>query len=157
MAGFEPANPDYEARVRDSFARQSFMATLGAVLTRVGPGEADITIPYRDDLCQQHGLFHGGVIGTVADNACGYAAFTLMAAQNSVLTVEYKLNILSPAEGDALVSRGRVVRPGRRVTVCQADVFAIKGDGVEKLCATALGTFINLENTSDHSLSDKAA
>ncbi len=156
MTDFQPRDPDFEARVRDSFSRQSFMATIGAEITRVAPGEVDMAVPYRADLCQQHGLFHGGLIGTVADNACGYAAYSLMPARNSVLTVEYKLNLMSPAQGDVLVSRGRVVRPGSRITVCQAEVFAVNGTQ-EKLCATALGTFIALENTSDHSLKESAA
>lgn len=151
-----PANPDFEARVRDSFSRQSFMSTIGAELVRVEPGEVDIRVPYRADLCQQHGLFHGGLIGTIADNAAGYASFSLMPAENSVLTVEYKLNFVSPAQGDALISRARVTRAGRRVTVCHIDVFA-EAEGVEKLCASALGTFMTLENTSDHSLGSRAA
>jgi uncharacterized protein (TIGR00369 family) len=156
MANFQPANPDFEARVRDSFERQNFMTTISATLGKVTAGETEITVPYAPGLCQQHGLFHGGVIGTIADNACGYAAFTLMPAENSVLTVEYKLNIMAPAEGEMLLARGRVVRPGRRVTVCQGDVYVVR-DGVEKLCATALGTFISLANTSDHALEERAA
>lgn len=151
-----PQNPDFEARVRDSFSRQPFMSTIGAELTRIFAGEAEIRVPYREDLCQQHGLFHGGLIGTIADNACGYASFSLMAAEHSVLTVEYKLNLLSPALGEALVARARVARAGRRLTVCNADVFILRND-VEKLCATALGTFMTLENTSDHSLGTAAA
>ncbi len=153
---FEPANPEFEARVRDSFERQSFMATIGAELVLVAPGEVEIRVPYRKDLCQQHGLFHGGLIGTIADNAAGYASFSLMPPENSVLTVEYKLNLMSPAQGDALISRAHVARAGRRITVCHADVFVVR-DGVEKLCATALGTFMALENTSDHSLGSQAA
>ena len=153
---FEPANPDFEARVRDSFERQSFMTTIGAELVVVRPGEAEIRVPFREDLCQQHGLFHGGLIGTIADNAGGYASFSLMPPENSVLTVEYKLNLMSPALGEALVARAQVARAGRRITVCHADVFAVH-DGVEKLCATALGTFMALENTSDHSLGSQAA
>lgn len=153
---FTPANRDFESRVRDSFARQSFMATVGAELVRVAPGETEIRVAYRADLCQQHGLFHGGLVGTIADNAGGYAAFTLMPAENSVLTVEYKLNLMAPALGEALIARARVVRPGRRITVCHADVYVLDGAD-EKLCATALGTFMSLENTSDHSLGSRAA
>jgi uncharacterized protein (TIGR00369 family) len=151
----ESADPDFEARVRDSFSRQSFMTTIGAELVHVAPGETVIRVPFRDDLCQQHGLFHGGLIGTIADNAAGYASYSLMAKEHSVLTVEYKLNLLSPALGDALISRARVARAGRRITVCHADVYAFR-DGAEKLCATALGTFMTLENTSDHSLGSRA-
>lgn len=152
----EPADPDFEARVRDSFSRQSFMTTIGAELTRVAPGETEIRVPFRSDLCQQHGLFHGGLIGTIADNAAGYASYSLMPRENSVLTVEYKLNLLSPALGDALISRAHVARAGRRITVCHANVYVAR-EGVEKLCATALGTFMSLENTSDHSLGSRAA
>ncbi len=156
MGQFKAADTGYEARVRDSFSRQKFMATIGAELLSVEPGEVEILVPHREELCQQHGLFHGGVIGTIADNACGYAAYSLMQPQNSVLTVEYKLNIMSPAKGEALIARAHVVRPGRRVSVCQADIYVVRLDE-EKLCATALGTFITLENTSDHSLDSAAA
>ena len=151
-----PANRDFEARVRDSFSRQSFMATIGAELVAVGAGTAEIQVPYRPDLCQQHGLFHGGLVGTIADNAGGYASYTLMPPENSVLTVEYKLNLMAPAQGETLAARAQVLRAGRRITVCRADVFAIN-EGAEKLCATALGTFMTLENTSDHSLGTHAA
>ena len=109
MTGFEARNPDFEARVRESFARQTFMKTLGAELGAVAPGRVEIRLPYREDLCQQHGYFHGGVIGTLADNAGGYAAFSLMAAEDSVLTVEYKMNIVAPGAGVALVAEGAVL------------------------------------------------
>ena len=151
-----PADPDFEARVRDSFSRQSFMATIGAELVVVGPGTAEIHVPFRPDLCQQHGLFHGGLIGTAADNAGGYASYTLMPAENSVLTVEYKLNLMAPAQGEALAARAQVLRAGKRITVCRADVFVVN-EGAEKLCATALGTFMTLENASDHSLGTRVA
>ena len=105
-------------------------------------------MPYDDELTQQHGFFHGGVIGTIADNAGGYASFTLMAAKDSVLTVEYKLNIMAPADGEMLISRGQVLRPGRRVTVARADIFVLQ-DGAEKLCSTMLGTFLTLADSPD--------
>ena len=98
---FEPRNSDFEARVRNSFARQAAMGLIGARLARVEPGYVDIELPVRDDLGQQHGFVHGGIVGMIADGAGGYAAFTLMPADASVLTVEYKLNMLAPAEGDA--------------------------------------------------------
>ena len=151
-----PPDADFEARVRDSFSRQSFMATIGAELVDVGPGMAEIHVPFRDDLCQQHGLFHGGLVGTIADNAGGYASYTLMPAENSVLTVEYKLNLMAPALGETLAARAQVLRAGKRITVCRADVFVFN-EGAEQLCATALGTFMTLENTSDHSLGTRAA
>jgi len=145
---FKIRNEDYADRVRDSFSRQGFMAALGAQLTEVGPGQVEIRVPYNKDLTQQHGFFHGGVIGTIADNAGGYASFSLMDASDSVLTVEYKLNIMSPADGDLLISRGRVLRPGRRVTVSQSDVFVVR-EGSETLCATMLGTFMTLPDMAD--------
>ncbi len=148
MVEFKIRNENYAERVKGSFARQGFMNGLGAKLTEVGPGTVEIQVPYDKDLTQQHGFFHGGVIGTIADNAGGYASFSLMEATDSVLTVEYKLNIMAPADGEILISRGRVLRPGRRVTVSQSDVF-VKRDGNEFLCATMLGTFMTLPNTSD--------
>jgi len=156
MMGFEPRNPAFEQRTRDSFARQSFMTTLGAELTGVRPGEVEIRVPFRADLLQQHGLFHGGLIGTIADNAGGYASFSLMAAEDSVLTVEYKLNLMAPARGDALLSCGRVIRAGRTVTVCRADVRVVR-DGREHLCATMQGTFMRLAGASDHALASQSS
>lgn len=149
MTVFDIRDENYKARIEESFVRQGFMKFLGARLSKIGPGEIEIQVPHDDNLTQQHGYFHGGLIGTIADNAGGYAAYSLMAATDSVLTVEYKLNILAPAKGELLVARGRVTRPGRRVNVCQSDVFIVNGKN-EKLCATMLGTFMTLENTSDH-------
>ncbi len=148
MTAFEPRNPDFEPRIRSSFARQSFMDFIGAELVRVDPGAVEIALPYRDELCQQHGFFHGGVVGTLADNVGGYASFSLMAAKDSVLTVEFKLNLMAPATGQRLLAKGSVMRPGRRLTVCRGDVFSVV-DGAESLCATALATYITLEDTPD--------
>lgn len=143
MACFEPANPAFEPRVRDSFARQKAMGYIGARLAAVRPGEVEIELPYREELTQQHAYIHGGIVGMIADSACGYAAFTLMPAEATVLTVEYKVNLLAPAEGERLVARGRVLRPGRTVMVAEARVHAVQG-GAEVLVATALGTLIAL-------------
>lgn len=148
MTGFEIRNEDYADRVRGSFASQGFMAALGARLTRVAPGSVEIQVPFNKELTQQHGFFHGGVIGAIADTAGGYASYTLMGGSDSVLTIEYKVNFMAPADGATLISRGRVLRPGRRVTVCQSDVFVVR-DGAEKLCATMLGTFMILPNMAD--------
>ncbi len=148
MPDLEPRNPDYAARVADSFRRQSFMAFIGAELAEVGPGLCHIRLPYREEICQQHGFFHGGVIGAIADNAGGYAAFTLMDARSSILTVEYKLNLLSPGTGEHLLARAQVVRAGRRLTVCRSDVFGLDG-GDEKHCATALVTLMALPGRAD--------
>ena len=141
-------DPAFEARVRDSFARQNFMGTLGAELTAVRPGEVEIRLPFNDGLTQQHGYFHGGVIGTMADNAAGYAAFTLVRAEDTLLTAEYKINLVSPGDGDALRAHGTVLKPGRRLSIVDVKVY-IEKNGIEKLCATALATMMILENTSD--------
>jgi uncharacterized protein (TIGR00369 family) len=144
VTGFDSRNPDFERDVRDSFARQAFMNRLGAELLLVEPGRTEIALGYDESLSQQHGYFHGGVIGTLADNAGGYAAFSLMPAGMTVLTVEYKLNIVAPGKGERLVARGQVLRPGRTLIVTRSDVFAVDG-GVEKLCATSLQTTMCLE------------
>lgn len=147
-ARFEAPNPGYAARVRASFDRQRIMALLGAALQRVEPGLCEIRLPFKDDLCQQHGFFHGGVIGTIADSAGGYAGFSLMPADASVLTVEYKLNLLAPADGDCLIARGRVIRPGRTLVVAGADV-CVRKDGRETLCATLLQTLMTMHGRKD--------
>ena len=132
---FQPRNPDFAARVRDSFERQRAMGLIGARMTRVEPGRVDIELPVRDDLGQQHGFVHGGVVGMIADSAGGYAAFTLMPADASVLTVEYKLNMLAPAEGELLIARGEVLKPGRSLSVVRADVWARRGDRETRVAA----------------------
>lgn len=144
----EIANPDYAERVRGSFDRQAFMHFIGAEMAEVAPGTVEIRLPYRAELAQQHGFFHGGIVGTVADNACGYASFSLAAADASVLTVEYKLNLMAPAAGDLLIARGRVLRPGRTLVVAQADVFAVR-EGREKQVATALATLMLMTGMAD--------
>ncbi len=149
MAEFKSLDPGYAERIRASFSRQGFMITLGAELSDIKPGFAEITVPYDPALTQQHGYFHGGLIGTIADNAAGYASGSLMGPEDSLLTVEYKLNFMSPANGERLISRGQVVRPGRTITVSKADVFAFK-DGREYRCATLLGTFMKLPDTPDN-------
>jgi len=131
----QPRNPDFEARVRGSFARQNAMGLIGARMTRVEPGRVEIELPVREDLGQQHGFVHGGIVGMIADSAGGYAAFTLMPADASVLTVEYKVNMLSPAEGDVLIARGEVLKPGRSLSVVRADVWARRGDRETRVAA----------------------
>ncbi|WP_028467453.1 MULTISPECIES: PaaI family thioesterase [Nisaea] len=148
MSRFQTPNPDFAGRVRESFARQAFMEHIGAVLSDVAPGRCVIDLPYREELTQQHGFFHGGIIGTLADNACGYAAFTLAPADASILTVEYKMNIVSPGDGEQLVARADVVRPGRSLVVCRCDVLAVK-NGTEKLAATALATMMLMHGRED--------
>ncbi len=136
---FTPRNPHYQKRVRASFERQGVMGLIGAQLIHIGPGECDICITYADHLGQQHGFFHGGILATIADSASGYAAFSLMPAQASVLTIEFKTNFLAPAEGEKLLARGRVIKPGRNITVSHADVL-ITNNGEERLCATMTAT-----------------
>lgn len=127
MERFEPTDPDFEARVRASFARQGIMAHLGARLVTVEPGLVEIDLPWREELSQQDGFFHAGAITTVADSAAGYAAFTLMPADARVLTVELKINLMAPARGERALARGRVERAGRTLSVAQTDVFMISG------------------------------
>lgn len=148
MPEFEPRDPDFETRIRDSFSRQAAMHTLGAVLGRVAPGEVEIEMPYRADLAQQHGYMHGGIITAILDSACGYAALSLSATDTAVLTVEYKVNFIAPAKGERFVARGEVLRPGATVTVCKGDVVAIE-DGEEKLVTTMLTTLMLLPNRPD--------
>lgn len=148
METFTPKDPDFKTRVRESFERQRFMDYIGALLTDLGPGSCEIRLPYRTELTQQHGFFHGGVVGTLADNSAGYAAFTLMPADATILTVEYKLNLMAPGKGEELVARGQVLRAGRTLTVCKADVYAVE-DGKETICASVLETLIRLDGRSD--------
>ena len=140
---FQPTDPHYEDRIKATFTRQPFMELLGAQLIAVHPGSCEIHLPYREELSQQHGFFHAGTIGTIADNAAGCAASTLMDAESSVLTVEFKLNLLAPGNGELLVARSHVIKPGRTLSVCQSDVF-VRRNGEEKQCAVALITLIQL-------------
>jgi uncharacterized protein (TIGR00369 family) len=143
-----PRNPNYQDRVRSSFARQGFMRLLGARISRLTPGFCELEVPYRQELSQQHGYFHGGVAATLADVAGGYAAFSLMDATSAVLTVEFKLNLIVAAEGDHLVARGTTLKSGRTLTVCRSEVVSLK-EGQETLCASALGTFMALAGKAD--------
>jgi uncharacterized protein (TIGR00369 family) len=145
---FKVLNPSYEARVRASFARQAVMTLIGAVMTRVEPGRCTIELPVREDLTQQHGFVHGGVVGMIADSAGGYAAFTLMPADASVLTVEYKINMLAPARGERLVARGEVLKPGRTLSIVRADVVALQG-GRETLIAAMQQSLMVMHGMDD--------
>jgi uncharacterized protein (TIGR00369 family) len=132
-----PVDPHFAARVRESFARQSAMALIGASILSVEPGRVEIALPFRDDLTQQKGFVHGGIIGMIADTACGYAAFSLMPSGCSLVTVEYKINILAPGRG-ALVARGEVVKPGRTLTVTRGEVYARDGTHVATMQQTLM-------------------
>ena len=141
MGDWSPRNSHYETVVHDSFARQPAMATLGATLARVAPGECDIALPYAPGLCQQNGFLHAGVIASIADSANGYAAYSLAPAGTDVLAVEFKINLMAPAKGERFVARGKVLRPGRTLTVCLCEVVAFDGER-ESVVATMLSTLI---------------
>jgi uncharacterized protein (TIGR00369 family) len=148
MPAFTVQDADFETSVRRSFDSLTLMRTVGARLQNVAPGEVEIDLPSREDLTQHHGYVAGAVLTAIVDVACGYAAMTLMPAGASVLTIEYKVNFLSPALGDRMVARGRVVRPGRTVTVCSGDVVSIAG-GDEKVVATMLATMATVSHARE--------
>ena len=137
----KPADPNFDARVRTSFAKQRLMTTIGAQVAEVAAGKVALRLPFRDDLTQQHGFLHAGTIAALADSACGYAALSLMPADAAVLSVEFKVNMLAPAKGDAIIARGEVIRAGKTIMVCRADVYAITGKD-EKLVAAMQGTMM---------------
>lgn len=137
-------NPDFEAVVRRSFARQGLMSHLGAELASVTPGAVDIEVTFRPELTQQHGYFHAAVTTAITDTACGYSALTLMPDGSEVLTVEFKINLIAPAQGDRLVARGRVIRSGRTITVCQGEAFGVR-DGGRTHCATMTATMMRVD------------
>jgi uncharacterized protein (TIGR00369 family) len=136
-AAFQPVDIHYRARVRESFARQKAMALIGASLSAVEPGCVEIALPYRDDLTQQKAYVHGGILGMIADTACGYAALSLMPAGCSLVTVEYKMNILTPARS-SLLARAHVVKPGRTLTIARAEVYADDGKHVATMQQTLM-------------------
>jgi len=140
---FEPKNPDYRAVATATFDSQPAMRSLGISIARLEPGEVDLTMPHSAAWTQQNGFIHAGVITAALDTACGIAAFTLMPANSDVLTVEFKTNLLAPARGDRFVFRAHVVKPGRTLTVCEAQAFAAQ-DGAENLIATMTGTLMAL-------------
>ena len=132
-----PADPNFAVRIRASFGRQKAMGLIGASLTVVEPGQVEVALPYRDDLTQQKGFIHGGIIGMIADTACGYAAYSLMPADSSLVTVEYKINILAPAR-TSLVARGEVLRAGRTLTVTRGEVYSEDGKHVASMQQTLM-------------------
>jgi uncharacterized protein (TIGR00369 family) len=141
MTSFQIRDADFERRVRESFSRQQVMGLIGASLRRVEPGAVDIVLPYRDDLTQQDGYVHAGILTTVADSACGYAAYTLMPAGSEVLSVEFKVNLLRPAAGELFVAEARVLKAGKTLTVTRGDVYG-RAAGETKMVATMLATMI---------------
>ncbi|HKF70266.1 MAG TPA: PaaI family thioesterase [Stellaceae bacterium] len=148
MTLYQPRDPAYESRVRDSFARQALMQTIGAELAQVEPGRVEIALPYRADLTQQHGYLHAGITSTIADSAGGYAGYSLFPTGSSVLTVEFKINLLAPAAGERFFAVGDVVKPGRTLTICRLEVSALKGQQ-RTLIAIGQQTLICLEGIPD--------
>src|SRR5882762_6905874 len=147
---FVPANPAFETRVRGSFARQAAMLFIGARMTEVLPGRCTIELPVQEQLTQQHGFVHGGIVAMIADSAGGYSAFSLMPADASVLTVEFKINLIAPASGELLVAMGEVLKPGRTLSITRADVFA-REQGRETLIATLQQTLMVMHGMADES------
>lgn len=141
----KPRNPDFERIVRDSFAAQRLMATIGAELVNVVPGETEIRLAFRDELTQQHGFLHAGVVTSILDSACGYAALSVQPEGVGVLSVEFKTNLLAPARGDLLIARGQVIRAGRTIAVCRADGF-MRSNGEEALVATLTATIMTIRD-----------
>lgn len=144
------ADPNFDARVRVSFAKQKFMSTIGAEIAELSAGRVSLRMKISDELTQQHGFLHAGAIASLADSACGYAALSLMPADAAVLSIEFKVNMLSPAKGDAVIARAEVIRAGKTIMACRADVFSINGKD-EKLVAAMQGTMMVVR---DKGLSD---
>lgn len=145
---FQPRDPAYAERVRASFCLQQAMTLIGAELAIVEPGYTEIHLPKRPEITQQHGFIHGGIVGMIADSAAGYAANTLTSDDASVLTVEYKINLIAPADGDRLVARGEVVKSGRTLIITRADVYAIK-DEQWTLCAVMQQTIMAMQGKKE--------
>ena len=135
-------NTNFAEEIKQSFAKQTIMELIGAQLTRVEPGIIEILLPYRADLAQQHGYLHAGIVTTIADSACGYAAYSLMPPNSEVLSVEFKVNLLLPAKGEMFLASAEVVKSGKTLTVVRADVFSLGQEGERTLIATMLGTMI---------------
>ncbi len=138
---FQPPDPHFAERVRASFQQQTVMAAIGASVHSVAAGAVEIELPYRADLCQQDGFLHAGIITTIVDSACGYAAYTLMPDGARVLSIEFKINFLAPAVGDRFIARGTVARAGRTVTVCTGEVVAVSQDS-ERVIALMQATMM---------------
>jgi len=141
MPNFEPRYPDFDARVRESFNRQKVMRTMGITIAELAPGSIVLEMVHDDALTQQHGFLHAGIVSTALDSACGYAGFSLMPPEAAVLTAEFKINLLNPADGERFRFVAEVVKPGRTLTVCEARAYAMKGED-EKLVATMTATLM---------------
>ena len=141
----QPRNPSFAEEIKQSFAKQTIMSLIGAELSRVEPGVVEITLPYRADLAQHHGYLHAGIVTTIADSACGYAAYSLMPPKSEVLSVEFKVNLLRPAKGEVFLAVAEVIKSGKTLTVARADVFGLDQSGRRELIATMLGTMMCLQ------------
>jgi uncharacterized protein (TIGR00369 family) len=148
MTEIAPLNPRFAETIAESFAQQAIMSLIGARLARVAPGTVEIELPFRADLTQQDGYLHAGIVTTVADSACGYAALSLMPGGSRVLSVEFKVNLLRPARGELFVARADVVKAGRTLSVVRADVFARVANAEAELVATMQGTMMALCDTT---------
>ena len=155
MTAFVAPDSDFSTRVRGSFARQGLMGLIGGRLTRVDPGAVDIELPFSPEISQQHGFFHGGAIASIADSAGGYAALTLFESTDAVLTVEFKVNFCAPAKGDRLEAQGRVIKPGRTLTLTDIEVYAHDGER-RTLCAKMQQTMMRLEGRPETNWDDTA-
>ncbi len=144
---FEPRNPNYSERVREAFEGQPMLTSLGMVMAEIAPGYCELHLPYRPEISQNHGYFHGGAIATLADVSGGFAGWSLLPEGMWIVTVEYKTNIVAPGRGEMLIGRGRVIRSGRSLTTTEIEVLALV-DGEEQLCATALQTLMSVEAQS---------
>jgi uncharacterized protein (TIGR00369 family) len=138
---FQPKDPDFRARITQSFCEQAVMQHINASLLGIDAGQVEIGFPYQLQLTQQDGFIHAGISSTIMDSACGYAAFTLMPVEARVLTIEFKINLLAPAAGDSFRAIGKVRKPGRSVFVAEAELYATE-DGTDKLVATMVGTLM---------------
>ncbi len=145
---FEPRDPQWAEKVGASFARQTVMTLIGASLADIRPGWCEIRLPYRADLCQQHGYFHAGIIATVVDSAAGYAGFSLMPPNASVLSVEFKINLLAPGDGDLLIATGEVIKPGKNLVIARGDAWVVKAMKTTH-CATMQQTLMTMHGKPD--------
>lgn len=148
MSAHVPSDPNWQTRLADSFDRQRIMAVMGITLAEAAPGRVVLGMPFHPDFTQQHGFLHAGAVTAATDSACGYAAFTLMPAGAEVLTVEFKVNLLSPARGERFRFEGAVIKPGRTLMVAEGRAFAVSG-GAEKLIATMTATLMSLTGRAD--------
>lgn len=145
MSNFIPKDPSFEEKVKQSFFRQEVMNTVGAKLVLIRPGHVELECEYNKKFTQQHGFIHAGIVSTVLDSACGYSAFSLMPKNSAVLTIEFKINFLSPAQGEKFIAIGKVKKPGKTITVCDGELYAVNKND-RKLVATMTGTLMSIPN-----------